>query len=181
MRLTLTIKLILIFLLSGSICEANNNRSSFDLTLTEIVSIPWDLSLDEIKNKLPGGNYNEGDPERRVVQNYIISIQLLDLNLTSRLNFHVTFPTNYVERNSSKLIKNLIIECNDSTTPDMTIDLIIKILENGFPAGGPVYRKNTQVGYYIPTVPDVEGVSINWFVNEADNSLSVIMQQTRYK
>jgi hypothetical protein len=160
-----------------SVDNASSNNEFFKFGLSDIVNIPWDLSLKEIQHIYPGGIYYEGDSERKVVSSYLITIFLKDLSLQSRLSFHITSTSNFIKNSGSKLIKNLILEYDDSEKLFEAINTIIEELSVNFPQGGSIYNDDLQIGYFIPTNDIIEGVSINWSVDEKRNTLNVVLQK----
>jgi hypothetical protein len=97
--------------------------------------------------------------------------------LQSRLIFHIPPTSKFIKNSGSKLIKNLTLEYDDSEKLFEDINTIIEELSVNFPQGGSIYNHDLQVGYFIPTNDIIEGVSINWSVNEKRNTLNIVLQK----
>jgi len=160
-------------------CASDNStelKPDIDLTLVNIVSIPWDMSLHEIEKQYPGGHFYKGNPKTKTVPSYTLPVYLKDLKRKSHLNLFRPPSNNFVERNSP-LIKNLFIDCDNSELINGTIENIKENLKKNFPKGGPISKGAKQVGYFIPIGEKFSGIALRWSVNKESKSIRVIIQK----
>ena len=167
------------------IADETNRKQTNDplisLKLPEVVQEIWEIQLSDLPNIYPGGHLNVGDPAKRVVSNYLFDAFFTDLKVEALLSFHHALRTNYVQNVPSKLIKSITIYSDSEQGINDLIYKIKTILRRNFPEGGPSMKNEKQVGYFIPTDSDFNGINIAWSTgqNSKKKYLQFVIQKTK--